>query len=394
LKLLPKGSIENACYHNEKEGSMNQTEGKHNYSKDIQDGNYWTYNTLSVFQLIGATKNTIPDAIKIIHYDPDATIYPLKNVTFRENLFIEGDIKVYHYDLFGHLYKEDPKDSVNFGLIILELWSDPRIKIICFLPNLPEKFDWAYHYLNHFSYLIRPGKTKTDERTYAGPQAEPDGSSTLKKFSEPVYAFHQDGDHWMIRYENEEGHFKGLKGFRLIHVMLRNPLKEFTSIEISQAVNKVSGDNFITHTYDPDFGDLESGFQLRNSLEGNEPLIDNEAFRSYKNRIEELEEEIELIEFQGGDASEKKEERAKIAEHLRISLGKKGISRSYITDHEKARKNIQHLIKNSLNHIQSTMPLCYDHLKRNIHTGGKCYYSAKNNWVVENTKQQTKLSRS
>jgi len=359
---------------------MNQPNVNHYHTKDIQDGNFWTHLQLSEFRLIGATRNTIPDAIKIIHSDPNATIHPLENVTFGERFYSEGEIKVFHYDLFGHLFKEDPNESINFGMIILELWPIPRIQFICYLPN---HHDWAHHYLNYFANLLSPGDTDSDKVSTNRLQVNHNESSTLKQLSEPTYVFYQDGDHWKIRYENEEGHFRDLKGFRLIHAMLRNPLKEFTSIEIYQAVNRVSGENVINHRYDPDFSNPESGYQIRNSMDGNEEVIDIPTIKDVTKRIMELKDEIEQIESLGGDASGKKEEVTLIENYLMKALGKRGISRSFSTDNEKARKNVQQLIRISLNRIQSPLPLCFDHLKKNIHTGVMCYYSVNNNWLVE-----------
>jgi hypothetical protein len=119
---------------------------------------------------------------------------------------------------------------------------------------------------------------------------------------------------------------------------------------------------------------------------GSDAVLDDTARAAYKQRLEELEEDIAEAESfnDAGRASRAREERDFLAGELASALGLGGRDRKLADPSERARKAVTMRIRNSVGRIAKVHPDLARHLERSVRTGMFCSYEPERpvDWVL------------
>lgn len=163
------------------------------------------------------------------------------------------------------------------------------------------------------------------------------------------------GDSWLVSCGNVEFHLKDLRGVRLLARLVSEPGREFHVLDLSGSQNRSARA--------PDRGD------------GGE-LLDEEARRQYRERIEALRGEVTEAEQwnDAGRATRAREELGFIEQELARAVGLGGRARRSSSAAERARVNVQRRIRDAIQRIETYHPGLARHLDRAIRTGAYCAY--------------------
>jgi hypothetical protein len=106
------------------------------------------------------------------------------------------------------------------------------------------------------------------------------------------------------------------------------------------------------------------------------PVLDAEARTAYRDRYEDLEQEIAEAEADNDPARAEKAraEREALAEELARGVGLGGRERRAGAAAERARVNVQRRLKDALDRIAAADPELGRHLARSVRTGTFCCY--------------------
>jgi hypothetical protein len=105
-------------------------------------------------------------------------------------------------------------------------------------------------------------------------------------------------------------------------------------------------------------------------------LLDAQAKRAFKERLDDLEQEIAEAEHLNDPerGARAREERDAIAQHLAAALGLGGRDRVAGSAAERARVNATRAIRKAIDRIQAGDPALGAHLARSVRTGTFCVY--------------------
>jgi hypothetical protein len=120
-------------------------------------------------------------------------------------------------------------------------------------------------------------------------------------------------------------------------------------------------------------------------FEKGEEVIDEKARRRYRERIQELQEEIQLCEINNdlGKTTALHDEYETLLGHMSSSIGIGGRVRKLNDSVEKARSAITWRIRNAIHRLEKVDPILGKHLSKSIQTGIFCKYSPERatTWV-------------
>lgn len=167
--------------------------------------------------------------------------------------------------------------------------------------------------------------------------------------------FRREGEFWTLAYGGTVVRMKDAKGLRYIAVLLRDPGREFYAGDLTAPITEV-GEKSIE-------GDLG-------------PVLDSTGRAAYKQRIEELRDELEEAEANSdiGRAEKARVEIDFLARALSSAFGLGGRHRSTGSSSERARLVVTKAIKNSLERIGREHPALGRLLASTIRTGTFCSY--------------------
>lgn len=162
-----------------------------------------------------------------------------------------------------------------------------------------------------------------------------------------------EGELWKLRFDGKEIFLADARGLADLATLLARPGEE---VHVAR---------------------LYSGGNAAAPLEGADPVLDDAAIASYRNRLEELEQEIDKAKADG--AAERREkllsEREELAHELSAALGRGGRKRQLNAVAERARKAVTARIRASLKKIAAAHPELGRHLDESVSTGLYCSYS-------------------
>ncbi len=183
---------------------------------------------------------------------------------------------------------------------------------------------------------------------------------TIKVSQEPAAAppsslFRREGEFWTITYGGTVVRMKDAKGLRYIAVLLRDPEREFYAGDLLGSITERAG----------------------KSIEGDlGPVLDSTGRVAYKQRIEELRDELEEAEANNdiGRAEKARTEIDLLAHALSGAIGLSGRQRRTGSSSERARLVVTKAIKASLARIDHAHPALGRLLANSIRTGTFCSY--------------------
>jgi hypothetical protein len=169
--------------------------------------------------------------------------------------------------------------------------------------------------------------------------------------------FQREGEIWTIGYEGELFRLRDVKGLRYIAQLLASPGRETHAVELAQVVEGVP-----EHVR----ADGSTG-----------PALDAQAKHAYRQRLDELAEELE--EARGwGDPERVARAEAEIdslTEQLAHALGLGGRDRPGTSPAERARVSVTKAIRSAIKTIDRHCPALGTHLALSIRTGQFCSYA-------------------
>jgi hypothetical protein len=248
----------------------------------------------------------------------------------------------YHiWDDHSRLCFLDPKEEAKRQAVIAELRRG--------LPPLPE---------------VTPTEPTASATTEGAPvmmQAQDATQCTWKK----------KGKYWEITYSGNSFDLRDTKGMNTIAILLQNPNKDFTSVELARAVEN----NGATGSPLSDGELLEEGLSISDADDGGE-ILDERTKQEYWEKINELREHKRIATESGEYEKAEKcdNEIDTIIEELKRRTGLVGKSRQFGGQSEKARTAVAHRVKDAIAKIKQEKNPIGAYLEATIETGRHCAY--------------------
>jgi hypothetical protein len=177
--------------------------------------------------------------------------------------------------------------------------------------------------------------------------------------------FRKKGQYWTISFEGQNFPLKDSKGLQYLAFLLAHPGQNFHAYEILSGVDgeePMPGHSVTNKMREQHF--IEDGLKI-SSLGDAGPLLDNQAKKQYKKRLEELRKELEEAkEFSHIEQAERaQEEMEALEDALTAAFGLNGRARKGGDPNERARKTLSTAIRRTLVHIKKENIDLWRHLK-------------------------------
>ncbi len=162
--------------------------------------------------------------------------------------------------------------------------------------------------------------------------------------------FKEENGLWQMRYDSKTVQLQAVKGFIDLARLLAIPGEQVHCTEMMGSVDSLSEDD---------------------------PLLDEAAKQSYRQRIRNLRDDIREAEEMNdlGRAELLKSELDQLSEHLTNALGIGQRSRKLKSGAERARSAVTWRIRSAIKKIEAAHPDLGQHLSNTVHTGTLCSYS-------------------
>jgi hypothetical protein len=191
----------------------------------------------------------------------------------------------------------------------------------------------------------------------------------LRPLEESV--FMRQGDYWMIRYQGRAAILKATRGLDCLGYLLRHPgrdvhVSELLGTPIDLPVAAFLGGLRAVGSHAVNAGHQDGG-----------PILDSQAKAEYKQRIDELRNDLEEAERFNDSyrAARARSEMDAIAEQLAAAVGLGGRDRRSSSKAERARSAVTKRIKKAINRLADFIPPLGCHLAARIKTGYFCSYN-------------------
>lgn len=177
-------------------------------------------------------------------------------------------------------------------------------------------------------------------------------------------------DYWTIRHRGHITCLKATRGLHCLAFLLRHPGREF---HVSELLASLMDSPAAVPDAAASSGD---GLVVAGLYDGC-PRLDAQAKTEYKQRLNELREELhEARQFNdAARAAKAQEEMDAIAEHFASAIGLGGRDRKTSSEAERARCAVTKRIKQSIQKISEAIPDLGSHLATSIKTGYFCSYN-------------------
>ncbi len=182
------------------------------------------------------------------------------------------------------------------------------------------------------------------------------------------------GDYWTVGLGASTFPIRDLKGLGYIRRLLQHPGQEFHAFDL---LASASGDPNTPDTIVGREEALPVGVTVRAGLTGDAgEILDAQAKREYKRRLQELNEELEEQRERGNHerADKLETEIDFVARELERSIGLGGRDRHTGSNAERARLNVTRAIKNAVQKISDQHAGLGELLDHTIRTGSFCCY--------------------
>jgi hypothetical protein len=181
----------------------------------------------------------------------------------------------------------------------------------------------------------------------------------------PVATLRREGDYWTLDHGGTIARLRHTKGLRYLAELLTRPDTELHALQLSGTT-----DGFPPHphhTLDP---------ELPASSPNLGPLLDNTAKAAYRQRLDDLRDDLAEAEaFHDPERARKAHHEIDALTHeLARAIGLGGRDRPTGSPAERARINITRTLRAAITHITHTHPGLGHHLNTTIHTGTFCSY--------------------
>jgi predicted ATPase len=165
-----------------------------------------------------------------------------------------------------------------------------------------------------------------------------------------------EGGTWHIQYDGTDVHMPDLKGLWHLRELLARPHQPVAALTLIGASS------------DEPLPTADTG-----------PVLDREALRQYRQRLAELDDELDAAARRGDGKrqAERSAEREALIEELKRATGLGGRPRRSGSPAEKARVNVTRTIRHAIGELASRAPDVAAHLEESIVTGVACCYEPR-----------------
>lgn len=186
--------------------------------------------------------------------------------------------------------------------------------------------------------------------------------------------FIRDGDVWTVALGPETTRISDLKGMGYLQRLLAEPEREFHALDLSTSTFRETGSGAIAQA---------DGLRLDSGDAG--PLLDEQAKRAYRVRLQQLRAEESDAEEMGHSerADRAREEIDALAHELARAVGLGGRDRRAASQSERARVNVSRAIRAAIDRITQHAPSLGHHLDTTVRTGIYCVYLPDPNAVPQ-----------
>jgi len=196
--------------------------------------------------------------------------------------------------------------------------------------------------------------------------------------------FQKTGQFWTISFDGRIFRLKDSKGLQYLHYLLAHPGKEFHAQRLlAEVEGDALGHGDTSTIMERQF--LDDGLNV-SSLGDAGPLLDDQARKAYKQRLDDLAEELkEAREFNDYERAERLEEEMEaLTKELTAGYGLGGRARKLADPAEKARKTISKAIGRALEQIKAYDENLWRHLQNALSLGLFPAYKPHPlvNWII------------
>lgn len=189
-------------------------------------------------------------------------------------------------------------------------------------------------------------------------------------------SFVRQDDYWTIRYQGETAFLKSTRGLQCLAWLLRAPGREFHVTELLASglkVRTVGASALLINGLRPRDGDTFPA----PGLDDHGPLLDARAKVEYRQRLNELRQELADAEHCNDSerATKARDEIHAISQHLAAAVGLGGRDRKTSSEAERARCAVTKRIKKAIRKISEAIPSLGQHLVTRTKTGYFCSYN-------------------
>ena len=173
----------------------------------------------------------------------------------------------------------------------------------------------------------------------------------LAAISADRWTLARDGDDWVLAAGGEHARLRDTRGLGHLRSLLAAPGVDIAALDLAAGGAGLAADTEM-------------------------PVLDDEARRRYRARLDALERELEAADRSGNaeQATAIEAERVAILDELREATGLGGRSRVVPAEAERARVNVTRTLRAALDRISEVAPRCGQHLQASIQTGRTCRY--------------------
>jgi tetratricopeptide (TPR) repeat protein len=185
--------------------------------------------------------------------------------------------------------------------------------------------------------------------------------------------FRREGQYWTVAYGRQVARLRDTKGLRYIASLLGVPGREVHVLELVGA-----GDNGGPPAGGaPSWSAAQEGGLRASRLDDSVPVLDPQAKRAYRSRLEELAEDLEQARAWNDleRAARVEQEIEALTEELTRAAGLGGRDRGLPSPAERARVSATKAIKAAIRTITLECPALGAHLSASIRTGRFCCYA-------------------
>jgi hypothetical protein len=226
-------------------------------------------------------------------------------------------------------------------------------------------------------WTARQSKDSTIIIFCAGPHAEPTADASVLAANgwrtvvsnSSAALFRREGRYWVLAYEGVRTCVPDSKGLRVLAILLADPNREFCARGLVHLVESPR----------PERSALaidRNEAHIVDSEPGLDPLLDEQAKRTYRDHIASLREQIDEAMACNDPcrAGQLRERLDMIVRQLAAAVGLNGKDRPVGDNNERARQNVRKNIKSALVAIHAVHPALGRYLDRHVKTGRYCSY--------------------
>jgi hypothetical protein len=242
-------------------------------------------------------------------------------------------------------------------------WLGPVDRVLGLLAATRDAFDEAETYLRRALDQARAvgaapfvARVERDLAALAEKRGRPRAAAASADAAQPLTMV-AEGDVWVLSFGGRVVRLRASRGLAMLARLVAEPGREIHVLDLGGG-GGASGDA-------PGIDTGDAG-----------PLLDAQARASYRDRYQDLEEEIAEAEADNDPARAAKArgERELLADELARGLGLGGRERRAGAASERARVNVQRRLKDALDRVTAADPDLGRHLSRSVRTGTFCVY--------------------